>query len=104
FYVNGTLVKQNSGAGLLDGRWALYSNIDAGPDLLLFNEGDTSGQYTHELYVNSIYFTDRTMTPVELTALGGPNAAGIVVPEPSTWALLGLGAVAFGLWRRSSKR
>ena len=104
FYVNGTLVKQIVGSGLLDGRWSLYSNADAGPDLLLFNEGDTSGQYTHELYVNSIYFTDRTMTPGELFALGGPNAAGILVPEPGTWALIGVGALAFGLCRRSLQR
>jgi hypothetical protein len=79
FYVNGTQVRQNNLSGLLDGRWSLYSNADNGPDLVLFNEGDTSGQYTHELYVNSVAFTDRVMTSMEIAALGGPQAAGIFV-------------------------
>ena len=79
FYVNGTLVKQNNLSGLLDGRWSLYSNVDGGPDLLLFNEGDTSGQYTHEVYVSSIAFIDRALTAGELAALGGAKAAGIFV-------------------------
>jgi hypothetical protein len=80
-YVNGAFVKQVPGSGLLDGRWSLYSNVDTGGDLLLFNEGDTSGQYTHELYVNSVALIDRPLTPVELATLGGPKAGGIFVPE-----------------------
>jgi len=78
FFVNGAQVKENTGGTYaLDGRWSLFSNTDSGPDLLLFNEGDTSGQYTHELYVNSVGFVDRVLTGTELTALGGPKAAGI---------------------------
>ena len=77
FYLNGAPVRQRTGGSLLDGRFSLYSNVDAGPDLLLFNEGDTSGVYTHELYVSSVAFTDRTMSSAELAALGGPNAEGI---------------------------
>jgi len=105
-YVNGSLVKQNSG-GLyaLDGRFSLYSNADTLPSLLLFNEGDPSGIYTHELYVSSVYFTDQTLNPSQMAALGGPNAAGIApVPEPGTWALLGMGALAFAFWRRQWKK
>jgi hypothetical protein len=105
FYVNGTLVKQNTGSGLLNGRWSLYSNADAGADLRLFNEGDTSGNYTHELYVNSLYFTDRTLSGAEMAGLGGPNAIGIVaVPEPGSWALVGLGTLLFASLRRRQRR
>ena len=80
YYVNGTNVKSRAADGL-GGRWALYSNQDAGPDLLLFNEGDTSGVYTHELYVSSVAFVDRVLSADELAALGGPNANGILVPS-----------------------
>jgi hypothetical protein len=79
FYVNGTLARAVTSSGLLDGRWSLYSKNDPGPDLLLFNEGDASGVYTHELYTASIAFTDRVMSAAELSALGGPNAEGIFV-------------------------
>src|SRR4029078_8743075 len=44
-----------------------------------FNEGDSGGVYTHALYVNSIAFTDRTMSGAEIAALGGPRAEGIFV-------------------------
>jgi len=79
YYVNGTQVRQATSSGLLDGRWSLYSKNDPGPDLLLFNEGDGSGVYTHEVYAASIAFTDRVMSAAELSALGGPNAEGIFV-------------------------
>jgi len=78
YHRNGTQVFQRTGASLLDGRFALYSNNDSGPDLLLFNEG-VAGVYTHELYVSSIAFTDRTMTAAEIAALGGPKTEGIFV-------------------------
>ena len=71
------------GGSLLDGRHALYADRDAGPDIRLFNEGDTSGDYTHEVLVNSLFFTDRTMTADEIKALGGPTAAGISPPAAS---------------------
>jgi hypothetical protein len=87
YYVNGSQVFQLTGPSLADGRFALSSNLDAGHDLRLFNEGDGSGVYTHELYVNSFYFADRTLSPSEISALGGPNANGIV-PEPAGAALV----------------
>jgi hypothetical protein len=80
YYVNGANVKSRPADGL-GGRWALYSNQDTGPDLLLFNEGDSSGIYTHELYVSSVAFTDRALNAAEAAALGGPSANGILVPS-----------------------
>lgn len=75
YYVNGSLVC--SGSAGLDGRFALYSNLNPGPDLLLFNEGDNSGVYTHALYLSSLCFLDRTLPAAEIQALGGPKASGI---------------------------
>jgi|WetSurMetagenome_2_1015567.scaffolds.fasta_scaffold161663_2 hypothetical protein len=104
YYVNGNPVFSGS-APPVDGRFSLYSNLDPGADLRLFNEGDASGNYTHELYVNGVYFADRPLSAAEIGALGGPNALGIVVvPEPGAWALVGLGALALGAWRRAKKR
>lgn len=102
YYVNGSLVASRAGGGV-DGRWSLFSNLDAGPDLLLFNEGDLSGQYTHELYLNSVAFVDQAMTSGQLLALGGPNSVSILpVPEPTTINLVVLGLLAArGLCARS---
>ncbi len=92
YYLDGNLVGTFAGPAV-DGRFALYSNLDPGVDVRLFNEGDTSGNYTHALYVNSIAFVDRKLTDGEVSALGAPNAAGVLVPEPSA-AALGLLALA----------
>jgi hypothetical protein len=79
YYRNGVPIFQTTNAFLLDARFSLYSTNDARPSLLLFNEGDTSGTYTHELYVSSVAVVDRTLSPAEMAALGGPNADGIFV-------------------------
>jgi len=79
FYRDGAQVRQRTGASLLDGRFALYSNLDGGPDVLLFSEGDPAGTYTHPLCVNSVAFTDRTLSAAEIAALGGPRPEGIFV-------------------------
>lgn len=76
YYVNGSLVQ--TGTAGLDGRFALYSNLDPGPDLLLFNEGDDSGMYTHEVLLSSLCFLDRPLAAAEIEALGGPKARGIL--------------------------
>jgi hypothetical protein len=80
YYLDGNPVF--SGSAGLDGRHSLYSNVDPGPDLLLFNEGDTSGVYTHEVYLSSFFFTDRRMSAAEILALGGPKARGIMAASP----------------------
>jgi endonuclease/exonuclease/phosphatase family metal-dependent hydrolase len=77
YYINGNPIF--TGATSLDGRYSLYSSIDPGPDLLLFNEGDSAGVYTHLLYLSSFAFTDRTLSASEIQALGGPNDLGIFV-------------------------
>jgi hypothetical protein len=77
YYVNGVRVLNRTGGSLLDGRFSLYSNQDPGPDVRLFNEGDTSGDYTHQLDVAAIAFTDRSLSAAEVAALGGPRADGI---------------------------
>lgn len=94
YYVDGNSVY--SGNAGLDGRFSLYSNQDPAPHLLLFNEGDTSGVYTHEVLVNSVYITDRMMSSGEVLALGGPQALGIIVPEPGVFSLLGIGLALVG--------
>ncbi len=60
---------------MLDGRFSLSTGQDAGPQVLLFNE--PSGSYTHELLLHSFMFTDRRMSPDEVSALGGPQSDGI---------------------------
>ena len=79
YYVNGASVESGTLSGELDGRWSLYSNADPGPDLLLFNEGDASAVYTHEMYVHSVALIDRTLTASEMSALGSPRSEGIFV-------------------------
>lgn len=81
YYRNGSPVF--TGSAGLDGRHSIYSNLEPGADLFLFNEGDTSGVYTHAVYLNSFYFTDRTLSPAEIAALGGPKARGILTPAPA---------------------
>ena len=103
YYVNGLQVAQGVGNYPLDGRFSLYSNADAGPDVRLFNEGDTSGVYTHALYLNSIAFVDRELTPEEMNALGGPTAGGILVPEPASGLLI-LGTLGAFAARRGRRR
>jgi hypothetical protein len=77
YYVNGNPVF--TGTAPRDGRHSLYSNGDAGPDLLLFNEGDTAGSFTHALYLNSVAFVERTLSAGEIQALGAPKDLGIFV-------------------------
>jgi hypothetical protein len=44
----------------------------------LFNEGDLTGVYTHELYLSSFFFADRTLSAAEIQTLGAADADGIV--------------------------
>src|SRR4029079_16412760 len=100
YYVDGNSVF--SGVAALDGRYSLYSSIDAGPDLLLFNEGDTSGTYTHIAYLSSFAFTDRTMSAAEIQALGGPKDLGIFVQNLSLISMTRTGGQLQFAWRGGS--
>lgn len=100
YFVNGTLAFTRTGASLADGRFAFFSNADAGADLLLFNEGDTSGVYTHPLLVNSVAFSDTTLSDAAISALGGATAAGIFVPEPGSAVLAMLSGLGIFARRR----
>lgn len=77
YHVDGQLVFTGSAA--LDGRHSLYSNVDPGPDLLLFNEGDTAGVYTHEVCLSSFFCVDRPLSVEELQILGGPMPEGVTI-------------------------
>jgi hypothetical protein len=90
YYIDGVLVG-TFGGNAIDGRFALYSNLDGGDDVRLFNEGDQSGNYTHAMYVNSVAFVDRKLSDAEIVALGEPKAAGILAPEPGAGLVLLLG-------------
>ena len=103
YFVDGTKVFDRNGGSLLDGRFALFSNVQAGADVRLFNENDTSGNYTHAAYLSAFAFEDRTYSDSEVATLGGPNAAGILVPEPAAGGLLLLG-VACATFRRQRRR
>lgn len=93
-YVNGTPVHSRTGGSLANGRFSLYSDLDSGPDIRLFNE--PTGGYTHELLVNSFAFISRELTPEEVTGMGGPTAEGITLSLPSTPILMADPVVAGG--------
>ncbi|MDQ6632296.1 MAG: hypothetical protein M3Y82_11175, partial [Verrucomicrobiota bacterium] len=76
YFVNGLPVGTNN-TPTLDGRWALFSEDNPGADLLLFNEGDLSGVYTHEVYVAHVAMIPRNLSASEIAILGGPVAEGI---------------------------
>ncbi|HEX2748141.1 MAG TPA: hypothetical protein VHM91_09100 [Verrucomicrobiales bacterium] len=79
YYIDGAQVfqRQPDATSLIDGRFSIYSAVDAGIDLILGNEGDTSGIYTREWLLAAFAFVDHTLTADEATQLGASKAAGI---------------------------
>ena len=104
YYINGTRVFTRTGSSLIDGRFSLYSNADAGPDVLIANENDSSGNYTHAQIYSAIAFSDTTLFDADFLTIGGPRAGGILVPEPAVSTLLCLGLGGLFLSRRSRHR
>jgi hypothetical protein len=105
YFVNGVEVF-SSAADSLDGRFSVFGSAHAGADLLLFGEGDGSGNYTNDLYLSSLLFADYALSAATIEALGGPTASGIrlnatAVPEPGTLTLAGVyGLTVLALARR----
>jgi len=87
-YLDGVQVQQNVDAIALDGRFALYSQANAPPtDWFLLFADETGVSEMGEVLINSAGIINRALSGEEVTALGGPNAAGVSVagalpPEP----------------------
>jgi hypothetical protein len=96
-YVNGVLqitFTDSAGLGIFDAA----NNI-----INFFNDDAATGNGEASVgLVDQIAIYDMALTAAEVLDLGGPGGA---VPEPSTWAMIGVGAVVlFGLRRRSRRR
>lgn len=79
YYVDGTAVLRRTGGSLADGRFALFSSVDAPPHVRLFN--DNNGETT-EVLVSSIAFLDSTLDDLAAAELGTADANGIFITAP----------------------
>jgi len=70
-FIDGTLVGTQTLSAGVDGRWSLD------PTALLFTDEDGE---TAAGFVNSIQIHDKALSLIEISALGGPSAAGIPIP------------------------
>lgn len=96
-YINGVLqnrVQNPSGWGL-DGRFSIGSNF--------YVFGDEDGEVRTTYKIASLQYRSYAMSPAEVAALGGPDAAGIV-PEPGTIAALVAGGLGLLARRRRPQR
>jgi hypothetical protein len=107
YFVNGVPAGTNNNVAF-DGRWSLLTDVNTGADLLLFNEGDLSGTYTHEVYAAHIAIVPKSLSAVEIGVLGGPVAEGIfsrqlsVSRNGNSVILNWRGAANVGLQKRNS--
>lgn len=87
YYIDGVEVFSGV-AGAIDGRFSLYTDAQLGTDLLIYGEGDASGNYTNPSYLSSLLFADFAIDGPSVAALGGVKAAGIGSPPPPApqWA------------------
>ncbi len=77
-YIDGELVGVQSGLSARDGRFSLYSVLDAGTEWYL-GFADNNGETT-DFYLNSYQFSDKALTDGQIASLGGPTADGITIP------------------------
>jgi glycerophosphoryl diester phosphodiesterase len=90
-YLDGAPIRQRRGGSLRDGRFSMPSNVQAGADLLLFNENYGDGtNYTLDLLVAGIAFVSKPMVGSEVAALGAPQAPGIFVSSPGPLPVLSI--------------
>ncbi|NRB28350.1 MAG: hypothetical protein HRU37_11795, partial [Roseibacillus sp.] len=81
YFVDGVLVHQHSGAGLLDGRFSLYTGQDfEAVQVKLFS--DDNGE-THEILVSAIAFLDQTIDETTASELGVAHSGGIYFNSPA---------------------
>lgn len=92
YYVDGSLVHTATGiGGGIDSRWTLYSWDDGdgdsdAVDILADNDGDNT-----PARLSQLAFWGQVLSADQVAALG---PVGSVVPEPATFAVLGLGLLA----------
>ena len=86
--------------------WALSVCAAVGQtyEIIVLNEGEFAGKYADEnfweglLSPESAYYWNLTLNDGVVLAALDPNA----IPEPSTWALLILGAAGLLYWRKKN--
>jgi hypothetical protein len=84
---------------MLGGQSLSYSALSDGPDYVVYGAsipGDMQGQTA------ALTFLVQGLTPGVL--LDNIDFSTMSVPEPSEWAFIGLGVVAFGFWKRSASK
>lgn len=91
FYIDGNLASSPAGIGGIDGGRSMYSWDDGDSDsdavdMLADNDGEDVPSRLSQLA-----FYDHVLSDAEVAGLG---RVGSVVPEPTTFAVLGLGALA----------
>ena len=79
YYVDGEPVLRRTGGSLADGRFSLFSALDAPPHVRLFNDNDGE---TTEVLVSAIAFLDSTLDDVVAAELGTADANGIFLTAP----------------------
>lgn len=104
-YIDGVLAGTQSLGDSLDGRFSLYSNLQAASPTLLFTSINSEAD-TAPALINAVYFNDSVLDASQIAEFRGASAKGFVtaaaaVPEPSSAVLLGAGlALAAAALRR----
>ncbi len=99
-YIDGVLVGTQNNLSGIDGRFTLYSVLDAGTEWYLAFADENGEQAT--FYVNSYFFTDRALTNEQIAFLGGASAGGPSIPPDApaafdlTFPVNGAVNVSFG--------
>ncbi|MCH8042148.1 MAG: endonuclease/exonuclease/phosphatase family protein [Planctomycetes bacterium] len=79
YYVDGEKVFDRANQASIDGRFSLYTEDHDGFDLIVQGEGDTSGNYSNEVYLGAYFFANSALDDDTMKSLGGVSAQGIVL-------------------------